>query len=287
MEDTTPIGLLAGGGALPILTAQGIRAAGRRVACVGFNDQYEAGLPDLCDQFVASPVIRLNRWIRILHRFDVRQAVLVGTVRKARMYDRKRVLFDFPDWRMIKLWYGSLRHDKRSRAIFAALTAILDKEGIELIDTTRYIGQCLADEGVLTQRQPGSEDWANLRFAWPLVRHLTDLDIGQAITAKDCEVIAVEAMEGTDAMIRRTGELCRRGGWTLIKAAKADHDMRFDVPTVGSATIEQMHQHGGRCLAIEAGKVIMADKAELLALADRYKIAVIGYRGPEGEAVKS
>ena len=133
----------------------------------------------------------------------------------------------------------------------------------------------------MTRRQPSAEALADIAFAWPIVRRLTELDIGQAVAVKEREVIAVEAIEGTDAMIRRAGELCRRGRWTLLKAAKAEHDLRFDVPTVGPATIEQLHQAGGRCLALEAGKVIMADKEELLALADRYRIAVIGDAGPD------
>ena len=271
-----PIGLIAGQGRLPVLTAEGIRAAGRRVACVGLAGQYDPELPALCDLFGRSGIIRLGTWIRLLHRFEVSQAVLIGRVSKTRMYDPLRLVRQLPDWRMAKLWYRSVRHDRRSRAIFAAVTEVLGNEGIELIDTTRYIPECLADAGVLTRRQPSGGQLADIEFAWPIVRRLTELDIGQAVAVKEREVIAVEAMEGTDALIRRAGELCRRGAWTLIKAAKAEHDMRFDVPTVGPATIEQMHQFGGKCLALEAGKVIVADKTEFLALADRYGIVVLG-----------
>ena len=259
-----------------MLTAEGIRAAGREVACVGLAGHYDPSLPGLCDRFGRSGIIRLGRWIRLLHRFEVAEAVLIGSVSKTRMYDPLRVWRQLPDWRMAKLWYRSVRHDKRSRAIFAAVVDVLSKEGIDLIDTTRYIGQCLAEQGVLTRCRPSAEQLADIAFAWPIVRRLTALDIGQAVAVKEREVIAVEAMEGTDALIRRAGELCLRGRWTLIKTAKVDHDLRFDVPTVGPATIEQMHAAGGRCLAVEAGKVILVDKSQLLALADRHGIAVVG-----------
>jgi DUF1009 family protein len=119
---------------------------------------------------------------------------------------------------------------------------------------------------------------ADVEFGWPLVLRLNELEIGQAMAIKEREVFAVEAIEGTDAMIERAGKLCRRGGWTLLKTARAGHDMRFDVPTIGPQTIEQMHQYGATCLAVGVGRVILLDKPQLIEIADRYRIAVIGRR---------
>jgi len=278
-DKQAPIGLIAGAGRLPVLTAEGIHAAGRRVACVGLAGHYDPLLPGLCDMFAMAGIIQMGRWIRLLRRFGASEAVLIGRVNKARMYQPLRLFRQLPDWRTLKLWYRVTRHDRRSAALLTAGANMIGEGGIELIDTTRYIPEYIADQGVLTSCRPTSEHLADIEFAWPLVKRLGELDIGQGIAVREREVIAVEAIEGTDAMIRRAGELCKRGRWTLIKAARPGHDMRFDVPTVGPVTIERMHECGGTCLAIESGKVILADKAQFLELADRYRIAVVGRPG--------
>ncbi|MCE9589839.1 MAG: UDP-2,3-diacylglucosamine diphosphatase LpxI [Planctomycetes bacterium] len=271
-----PIGLIAGGGRLPVLTAQGVRAAGRRVACVGLKDQYDGDLPGECDQFGHAGIIRLGRWVRLLRRWGVREAVMIGVVRKARMYEPLRLVRQFPDWRAARLWYRVLRHDRRSHALLGAVADELQRSGITLIDSTRYIPGALAESGVLTRRGPTAEQAGDIDFGWPLAVRLNELDIGQAVAVRDRAVIAVEAIEGTDAMIRRAGELCRIGGWTLIKAAGPRQDMRFDVPTIGPQTIETMHSAGAKCLVVETGRVIIADKPRVIELAERYGIAVVG-----------
>lgn len=271
-----PVGLIAGQGRLPLLTAQGLRAAGRRVACVGLADQFDPALPALCDHFAVAGVIRLGRWISLLRGWGAADAVMIGRVRKARMYEPLRLLRQFPDWRAARLWYRVLRHDRRNGALLAGVADELHRNGIRLVDSTTYIQEHLATVGQLTRRAPTPEQLADIDFGWPLVRQLNELDIGQALAVSEREVIAVEAIEGTDAMIRRAGELCRRGGWTLLKCARINQDMRFDVPTVGPKTIESLKKAGGRCLAVEAGKVILADKPDFLRLADEAGIVVVG-----------
>ncbi|MCX5661737.1 MAG: UDP-2,3-diacylglucosamine diphosphatase LpxI [Planctomycetota bacterium] len=271
-----PVGLIAGQGRLPLLTAQGLRAAGRRVACVGLADQFDPALPALCDHFAAAGVIRLGRWIGLLRDWGASDAVMIGRVRKARMYEPLRLLRQIPDWRAARLWYRVLRHDRRNGALLAGVADELQRNGIRLVDSTTYIQDHLATPGQLTRRAPTPEQLADIDFGWPLVRQLNELDIGQALAVSEREVIAVEAIEGTDAMIRRAGELCRRGGWTLLKSARLRQDMRFDVPTVGPTTIESLKKAGGRCLAVEAGKVILADKPDFLRLADEAGIVVVG-----------
>jgi DUF1009 family protein len=201
---------------------------------------------------------------------------MIGRVRKARMYEPRRWLRQIPDARAIKLWYFVLRHDKRNAPLLAAVAHELAKGGINLVDSTQFIQDSLAENRVMTRRQPTSEQSTDIDFAWPIVTRLNDLDIGQTIAVKEREVIAVEAIEGTDAMIRRAGQLCPVGNWTLIKTAKSQQDMRFDVPTIGPETIRQLHQHGGRCLVVQARKVILAEKSALLKLADESGIAIVG-----------
>ena len=276
--DAPPIGLIAGQGQLPVIVAQGIRAAGRRVACIGLRDQFVPELPALCDDFAEAGVIQLGRWLRIARRFGVTEAVMVGRVAKARMHDPFRLFRQLPDWRAINLWYRKLRHDRRSATLLSVLADDLAKEGLVLIDSTSYIPDHMASEGVMTKRQPTDEQRGDIDFGWPLLKQVGSLDIGQAIAVREKDVIAVEAVEGTDRMIARAGELCRRKGWTLLKTARPGHDMRADVPTIGVGTIESMHKAGGGCIAVGVGRVILVDRPAVLAAAERLGIAVVGVR---------
>ena len=138
----------------------------------------------------------------------------------------------------------------------------------------------MADEGVPTSRQPTGGQQQDIEFAWPILMRMNDLDIGQAVAVKNRDVIAVEAMEGTDAMIRRAGELCQKPGWLLAKGAPAGKDPRFDVPTIGVQTIENLAKAGGTGLLVTAGRVILLDKPKVLETADRLGITIIG-RTPE------
>lgn len=275
MEDR-PIGLIAGEGRLPVLEAAGIRAAGRRVVCVTIGERYDHDLPGLCDGFARAGVARPGQWIKLMKRWGAQQAVMVGVVKKTRMYDPIRLVRSLPDLRAIRLWYRVLRHDRRSQTLLTALANELSTNGVELIDTTRYIPDHMATPGVLTRKQPSTQQMSDITFGWPILMQMNDLDIGQAIAVKDRDVIAVEAIEGTDGMIRRAGGLCKSGGWVLIKGPKPDKDRRFDVPTVGVTTIETLKASGGSCLAIASGSVILAEKDQVIAAADKAGIAVVG-----------
>lgn len=258
------------------MTAEGIRAAGFRVACVGLAGQFDPALPALCDEFDQAGIIRIGRWIKLLRKWNADDAIMIGRVRKARMYEPLRLVKQLPDWRAAKLWYRVLRHDRRNAALLTAVANELSNSGVNLMDSTQYISEYMAHQGVLTRTQPTAEQQADIEFGWPLVQQLAQADIGQSLAVMEREVVAVEAIEGTDAMIKRAGALCRVKGWSLLKTAAPAQDMRFDVPTVGMRTIENLKDAGGRCLVVEAGKVILADKPELLALADKYRIAIVG-----------
>jgi len=272
------MGLIAGGGRLPVLQAQGLRAAGRSVACVAFRGMTDPALRPLCDRFVEVGYTRIGGWVRCLRRFGARQAIMVGTVNKADMYESKltqarRIM---PDPTGLLFWFGQARRDRRSQALLASLAELLDRKGIELIDTTAYIPDHLAREGAMTWRAPTAAQQADIDFGWPVLIRMNDLDIGQAIALKDRNILAVEAIEGTAKMIARAGALCRKGGWTLLKGPDAAKDLRFDVPSIGLETIEQLEAAGATCLAVAAGKVILMDKPQVLAAADRAGIAVVG-----------
>ncbi len=275
-ETTPPIGLIAGQGRLPVIVARGVRAAGRRVCCVGLRDQFDAGLPAECDAFKPAGLIQIGKWIRTLRRWGVREAVMVGGVKKTRMHDPLKVFRQLPDWRAGTLWYRRLRHDRRNKALLAAVADELASCGITIIDSTTYIADQLAGEGVLTRTQPTVGQLADIEFGWALLRQAVDLHIGQSMAVRDRDVIAVEAIEGTAQMIARAGGLCRAKGWTLLKTAASDHDMRADVPSVGVQTIEQLAAAGAGCLALGAGRVILIDKQAVLDAADQRGIAIVG-----------
>lgn len=277
-----PVGLIAGGGVLPRLEAQGMRAAGREVACVGLADHHEPDLPEVCDRFASVGVLRPGAWVRQLRRWGVREAVMVGRVSKAQlMYDPRfyhpwNLLRKMPDRRAIRLWYRVLRRDRRSQAMLAALADTLADGGVKLIDTTRYIPDHLVQPGVNGRVEPSAAARADVKFGWPVLMRVNELDIGQAIAVRDRDVVAVEAIEGTAAMIERAGELCPRGGWSLLKGSPPTKDPRFDVPFVGLETVEQMKAAGCRCIALAAGRVILAERGAFLEACDEAGIAVVG-----------
>lgn len=273
-----PIGLIAGGGRLPILIARGLQRMGYPVHALGLRNQFEPELPSLCASFRTVGILRVGTWGRHLRKTEVRHAIMVGRIDKARlMYGLPwTIIQNIPDLRTLQAWFRHLRHDRRSHAVLAAIADELGRSGVDLLDSTVPIADSLAEAGVMTRRAPTSEQRADIAFAWPLLSHTLRLDIGQAIAVRNRDVIAVEAVEGTDRMIERVGQLCRSTGWTLCKGARAGHDRRSDVPTVGPKTIETLFRHGGRCLALAAGDVIMVDKAEVLDLADQLGVAVIG-----------
>jgi UDP-2,3-diacylglucosamine hydrolase len=271
-----PIGLIAGQGSLPLAVARGIKRAGHRLIVVGLTDQADPALADLADRFDWAGITRLGRWIRLLRRGGAKRAIMIGRVSKRRMFTPLRLLRYFPDWRALRLYFWRLRHDRRNEALLRGLADELAGEGIHLEDSTNFCPEALATAGAMTTHQPTAGEQADIAFGLPLVRRLAELDIGQSLAVREREVIAVEAIEGTDRMIARAGECCRAGGWVLLKVAKRHQDMRFDVPTIGPKTIEAVKAVGGRAIALQAGKVLIADREQTLALADKLGIAVVG-----------
>ena len=277
-----PLGLIAGEGVFPLLVARGARAAGRKVVCAAFSGIAWPDLSAEVDRMRWVGLLRFNQWIRVLKSEGCTEAVMVGRVAKSQMYDRWRYFRYIPDWRCLRLIWNVWRRDGRPQAILAALVDELSSAGITLIDSTRYCADHLATAGVMTRRQPTEVQWGDVRYGFDICRAVCGLDIGQSIAVLARDVIAVEALEGTNAMIQRAGELCRVGGWTLIKVANRTQDMRVDVPAVGTTTIEKLAAARAGCLVLEPGKTIILEKPKVLELADRYKIAVVGYDGTGG-----
>jgi len=270
-----PIGLLAGGGRFPIVFAEKARQVGRPVVCVGLRHEAAPELEGLVKRFYWSGVARLGRTIRCFKREGVRRLVMAGKVHKATyLYRPWRLLSLLPDWRALRCWYGR-RRDNRDDTLMLLLIDEFARDDIRFESALDLCPELLVPAGTLTRRRPTAAEQADIAFGWALAKKMGELDVGQSVMVKDRNVLAVEAVEGTDRAITRAGELCRAGGFVVVKVAKPQQDMRFDVPTVGTATVETMHKARGRVLAVEAGKTIVLDQAQTVALADRYGITIV------------
>jgi DUF1009 family protein len=277
MSNSGIIGLIAGGGRLPFLIAAGARQAGLKVICAGLGDNPDPMLMNAVDYYTEVPLARPGTWIRKLKKQGVTNTIMVGKVRKENLYSPKRILKYLPDWRAIRIYYWRLRkNNKIDQTILQAIADELACGGIILQDSTKYCKEHLADKGVMTRTKPSAGVQEDIDFGWQMLKKISETGIGQAIAVKEKTVLAVEAVEGTGAMIERAGQLCRRGNWTLLKAPRPDLDMRFDVPCVGTETIESLNKNGGRSLVVEAGRTIIIDKPQTIELADKLGIAVIG-----------
>jgi UDP-2,3-diacylglucosamine hydrolase len=270
------IGLIAGEGIFPILVARGARAAGKRVICVALSGFASEALRDEVDEFEWVGLARPGQWTRNLHRHGVTKAIMVGRVTKAKMYSRLSFLRYIPDWTATRIWLFQLRGDKRPGAMLRATANMLSEKGIELIDSTTYTKDELASKGVMTRRAPNAQQQSDIEFGLPLCQQISKMDIGQSIAVLNKDVIAVEALEGTNAMIRRAGELCKTGGWMLIKVANERQDMRMDVPTIGLRTIENLAAARAACVVLQVGKTILLERQKVLDAADRAGIAIVG-----------
>ena len=282
IEDTSRkkvnvLGLIAGEGRLPFLVAAGAKQAGLKVVCVYLSDKAGRSLANEVDVFYKVAVARPGAWIRKLRKHSANRTIMVGRVSKSRLYTPWRILRYLPDWRAFRIYYWRLRGKARlDDSFLSALADELASGGIVLENSIMYCKEHMATVGVMTKRAPNKSVEDDIEFGWPIVKKLGELDIGQAIVVKEREVIAVEAIEGTAEMIKRAGQFCKSGGWTLIKTSKPGQDMRFDVPCVGPDTIRSLAENGGKCLVVEADKTIIIDKGETIKLADQLSITILG-----------
>lgn len=275
VDPREPIGLLAGWGRFPIVFAEKCRSLGLPLVCVAVTHHASAELEQLSDRFYWSGVARLGRMIRCFRREGVRRAVMAGKIHKTVMHTPWRIFSLLPDLRTLRVWYGRKRRDNRDDTLLLAVVDEFASEGIRFESALDLCPELLVKPGVLTRRGPTAAEEADIAFGWDLARKMGELDVGQSVAVKERAVLAVEAIEGTDQAILRAGTLCRRGGFVVVKVAKPQQDMRFDVPTVGVQTVENLHKAGGRVLAIEADKTILIDAPDTVAFADRHGITIV------------
>ncbi len=272
---TAPVGLIAAAGRFPVAFAVKARQVGLPVVCVGLRHLATPELAGLCDRFHWHGLAKLGAVIRRFRRAGVREIVMAGKIHKVELLKPWRVLQLMPDWRAVQFWYARQRRDNKDDTLLLSVIAEFERDGLHVGSALDYCPELLVRHGHLSRRPPTAFESQDIAFGWELAKEMGRLDVGQSVAVHDRAVLAVEAIEGTDQAILRAGRLCRGGGFTVVKVAKPQQDMRFDVPTVGTDTIESMRQAGARVLAIEAGKTILLDEVETLALANRYGITVV------------
>jgi DUF1009 family protein len=270
-----PVGLLAGAGRFPVVFVAKAKAQHIPVVCVGLRHLASPELVGLAHRFYWCGLAKMGAVIRRFRQAGVREIVMAGKVHKAALLSPWRVLQMLPDWRTLRFWYNRMRRDNKDDTLLLSVIAEFERDGLRFGSALDYCPELLVRAGVLTRRAPSAGEAKDIAFGWELAKEMGRLDVGQSVAVRERAVLAVEAIEGTDQAIARAGRLCRRAGFVVVKVAKPQQDMRFDVPTVGCETIETMHQAGGRVLAVEAGKTIMLDEAETIALADKYGIVVV------------
>ncbi len=282
-DRTKPVGLLAGWGRFPIAFAEKARSVGLRVACVGLRDEADPCLAGLCESFHWCSPARMGRMIRLYQRAGVERIVMAGKVHKANIVHKPWKIFTLlPDWRTVVWWYFRRQRDNRDDSLLLSVIDEFARDGLIFDSALNLCPELLVNAGYLTQRKPTARELADIEFGWDLAKKMGELDVGQSVAVKERAVLAVEAIEGTDRAIQRAGEYCKAGGFVVVKVAKPQQDMRFDVPTVGRSTIETMHRAGGKVLAIEADKTIVLDREQTVALAERYGIVMVALQKQSG-----
>jgi hypothetical protein len=276
------LGLIAGNGRFPFLLLDAARAEGARVVVAAIKEETDA---EMDARAAADPQIalewfslgELSRLITYFQREGVKQAVMAGQVKHKQIFSSIR-----PDWRLAKLLLN-LR-TRSTDALLGAVAKVLSDEGMELISSTAFLGPLLAPAGVLTKRAPSEQEQQDIAYGREVAQGIAGFDIGQTVVIAAQACVAVEAMEGTDAAIRRAGEILRgmegdastlERSLTVVKVAKPQQDLRFDVPVIGVATIEAMRAAGATCLCVEAGKTLVFDRENVMLAADAAGIAMV------------
>jgi DUF1009 family protein len=268
------LGLIAGNGKFPLLFAEEARREGYTVVAVAHRGETDAAIENIADEVSWVYVGQLGRIIETFRSAGVDQAVMAGGIKKVRLFSNFR-----PDWR------GTLFLAKmKSREDDALLRGIADElaaDGIKILESTICLPHIMATEGVLSQRGPTAEEWKDIRLGFRMAKEIGRVGIGQTVVVRKQVVVAVEAVEGTDAAIRRGGALAQ-SGCVVVKVSKPQQDLRFDVPAAGVDTINTIYEARGTVLAMEAQKTILLEKEHLLRAADEHRISVVGVSGGEG-----
>ncbi|HET9282049.1 MAG TPA: UDP-2,3-diacylglucosamine diphosphatase LpxI [Candidatus Angelobacter sp.] len=279
MAENKKLGLIAGNGSFPFLLLDAARAQGAQVVVAAIKEETSPAIENRGAAAVHWLSLgELGKLIDTFKREGVSTAIMAGQVKHKQIFSAIR-----PDWRLAKVLFSL--GTRNTDSLIGAVAKVLEDEGIHLISSTSYLEPLLAKPGVLTRRAPSDAEQKNIDYGRQVARHLAQYDIGQTVVIAESACVAVEAMEGTDATILRAGEIMKSTAQegesvlsralTVVKVAKPNQDMRFDVPVIGLKTIETMQHAGATCLAVDAGKCLFLDGEKIITAADQANIAVV------------
>ncbi|MDO8525901.1 MAG: UDP-2,3-diacylglucosamine diphosphatase LpxI [Candidatus Omnitrophota bacterium] len=262
------IGLVAGEGRLPMVFARVAKEKGDTVIAFGLKGITSPDLERCVDKLHWVPWGSLQKAALLLVTERIRKIIMLGKVKKDILFNSEGSLDANANAIFDKI------KDKKDYAVLNGIKGFLEKFGVEIIDSTTYLKELIPSKGTITGREPSGEEWDDINYGKEIAKSLSSFDIGQTIAVKEKTVIAVEAMEGTDRVIERAGSLVN-GGFVVVKVARPDQDMRFDVPLVGLDTVRALGQSGASVLAMEAGKTLLMDREEVVKFADRNNISIV------------
>ena len=260
-------GLIAGNGDFPFLVLEGARSRGIEMAVIAIREEASPALEQAAKRFHWISLGELGRGIDLLHQEGVKRAVMAGQVKHNKIFSSIR-----PDWRMAKLLFSL--PSKNTDSLIGAVARVLEEEGIELVDSTKFLAPLLPPEGVLTRRAPDENETADLAYGRRIAAQIAGLDLGQTVVIRDRACVAIEAMEGTDETIERAARIAGGERLVVVKVSKPRQDMRFDVPVIGVQTIATMRRAKATALGIDAGRTLLLDREGLVRAADEAGIAI-------------
>lgn len=274
------VGILAGWGRYPVAVAEAVRRRGGRTAILAIRGHADADLAALADAHGTVGVTEIGGAIAFFRRHGVVRATMAGKIHKTKLFARGAWRNLLPDWTGLKTFWPHVvtrRRDNRDDSLLGAIAGAFDAEGVRICPATDFAPELLAAGGVFTGRRLSVAEEQDVAFGWHLAKELGRLDIGQTVVVKRRAPLALEAIEGTDECIRRAGRLCPTGGMTVVKVAKPQQDLRFDMPTIGVGTLESLAAVGARVLAIEAGRTILVEGDRLAAAATAAGITIASF----------
>lgn len=270
----TRYALIAGNGRFPMLALDTARKLGHQVVAIGIKEEASPEIEKLAAKCYWISIAQLSKLIEILKDECITEVMMTGQVKHVNIFSSLR-----PDWRLFKL-LGSLKQ-KNTAALISGVAKVLENEGIHLVDSTALLKPLLAGVGVLTRRKPTDDEEKDARYGRRIANALAEVDVGQSVAISERACVAIEAMEGTDAMLRRAASLVNGNPLRLIKVARGRKHLLFDVPVAGLNTIAVMKETGTTMLAVDAGRTLLLDKDDLLSEADREGLCIVGYEPVE------
>jgi DUF1009 family protein len=265
------VGLLCGGGTLPLHVAESLKGRGVRVIAIGIKGEADQAIESVADRVEWTGIAKLGRWISVFKKGGVDAVLMLGSIRKNQMFGSKQRFL--PDWRTIKLWYRQTS-SKQDHTLLEAVANEFQAEGMPVRTVRDFCPDLMMPTGPLTDREPTETQWRDIMFAWPIVKQIAAMQIGQCIVVREQAVVAVEGIDGTDAALERGGVLAG-GEAVAVKVPREGHDERFDIPCIGPDTADILVRSGVAVMAVEAGRTILLDAVETRQRADAGGVCIV------------